>query len=75
MVSGWDNRSTCRTPRLRPEELDVVPDGQHFLVAESTRPAEVNVVTNWVEELKAKVPLKERRRRSEDDRPPDSVLC
>ena len=37
---------------------DVAPDGQHFLVAESTRPAEVNVVTNWYEELKPKVPLK-----------------
>jgi hypothetical protein len=37
---------------------DVAPDGQRFLVAESTRPAEISIVTNWFEELKAKVPTK-----------------
>jgi hypothetical protein len=36
----------------------VAPDGQRFRVAENARPAQVNVVTNWFEELKAKVPVK-----------------
>ncbi len=34
---------------------DVAPDGQHFLVAEDVGPQRINVVTNWLEELKAKV--------------------
>ena len=34
---------------------DVSPDGQHFLVADDVGPRRINVVTNWLEELKAKV--------------------
>jgi hypothetical protein len=39
---------------------DVSPDGQRFLVLksieESSRQAQLNVVTNWFEELKRKAP-------------------
>jgi serine/threonine-protein kinase len=39
---------------------DVAPDGQRFLVVvratEAARPARIDVVTNWLEELAAKLP-------------------
>jgi len=48
----FDMRDTGGLARM----WDVAPDGEHFLVAENTRVAQINVVTNWFEELKAKVP-------------------
>ena len=36
--------------------FDVMPDGERFLVGETIRPPQINVVLNWFEELKAKVP-------------------
>jgi Tol biopolymer transport system component len=39
-------------------EFDVAPDGDHFLFLEpATARAEINVITNWFEELKARVPV------------------
>jgi hypothetical protein len=40
---------------------DVSPDGQHFLMIKPSEPAlapptQINVVLNWTEELKQKVP-------------------
>jgi hypothetical protein len=37
---------------------DVTPDGQRFLLAKTAGqgPQEINVVVNWIEELKQKVP-------------------
>jgi len=46
------------TPRSFPD-YDVSPDGQRFLMlkaAEQATPAQINVVLNWFEELKQKVP-------------------
>jgi serine/threonine-protein kinase len=47
------------TPRSFPD-YDVAPDGQRFLMvkpADAEQPAsQINVVVNWVEELKQKVP-------------------
>jgi hypothetical protein len=43
---------------------DVAPDGQHFYVIQSLAPppppvvTEISLVQNWLEELKAKVPVK-----------------
>jgi len=37
---------------------DVAPDGERFLVAENSIPPRINVITNWFEELKAKVPVR-----------------
>jgi serine/threonine-protein kinase len=40
-------------------QYDVTPDGEHFLVMESaTSRTDIHVITNWFEELKAKVPGK-----------------
>jgi serine/threonine protein kinase len=33
---------------------DVAPDGERFLVVDVTRPVQINLVTNWLDELKAK---------------------
>jgi hypothetical protein len=37
---------------------DVTPDGQRFLLAKTAGqgPQEINIVLNWIEELKQKVP-------------------
>ena len=46
------------TPRSFPD-YDVSPDGQRFLMLKATEqaaPAQINVVLNWFEELKQKVP-------------------
>ena len=38
-------------------EFDVAPDGERFLLIEPATPrTEITVITNWFEELKAKVP-------------------
>ncbi|PYU32452.1 MAG: hypothetical protein DMG31_10580 [Acidobacteria bacterium] len=51
--------SYVRTPRSFPD-YDVSPDGQRFLMLkaneQSQAPAQINVVLNWFEELKQKVP-------------------
>ena len=40
-------------------EFDVTPDGQHFLMMEAATPRnEIEVITNWFEELKTKVPTR-----------------
>jgi len=39
-------------------DYSVSPDGQRFLFAESVTPPQINVVTNWFEELKRLVPTK-----------------
>ena len=37
---------------------DVAPDGEHFLVIQNARPdSRLNLITNWFEELKARVPV------------------
>ncbi len=36
----------------------VAPDGERFLVAENTRPPQINIITNWFEELKRILPTK-----------------
>jgi hypothetical protein len=46
------------TPRYFPD-YDVSPDGQRFLMlkpSEQAAPTQINVVLNWFEELKQKVP-------------------
>ena len=46
------------TPRSFPD-YDVSPDGQRFLMLKATdqpAPTQINVVLNWFEELKQKVP-------------------
>lgn len=43
-------------PEGRDRNWDVAPDEMRFLVADNIRSAHINVVTNWFEELKAKVP-------------------
>jgi hypothetical protein len=51
---------------LPPRRYDVSPDGQRFLLMRQSgvgadgdvTPAQVVVVTNWVEELKQRVPTK-----------------
>jgi hypothetical protein len=47
------------TPRSFPD-YDVSPDGQRFLMLKANElaqaPAQINVVLNWFEELKQKVP-------------------
>jgi serine/threonine-protein kinase len=44
-------------PDVRDRNWDAAaPDAARFLVAEAIRPSHVNIVTNWFEELKAKVP-------------------
>jgi serine/threonine-protein kinase len=50
------------TPRSFPD-YDVSPDGERFLMLKSTEqsaPAQINVVLNWFEELKQKVPTGKR---------------
>jgi hypothetical protein len=51
--------SYVSTPRTFPD-YDVSPDGQRFLMLKATEqaqvPPEINVVLNWFEELKQKVP-------------------
>lgn len=39
-------------------DYDISPDGQRFLMLNNAeqRPGEINVVPNWTEELKQKVP-------------------
>ena len=40
---------------------DVSPDGQRFLMIEetsTTTPQQINIVLNWTEELKRRVPVK-----------------
>jgi hypothetical protein len=49
-----------RTPVTYPD-YDVSPDGQRFLMLKpvehsATAPTEINVVQNWFEELKRRVP-------------------
>jgi len=41
-----------------PRLWDVAPGDERFLVGENVRSPQINVVTNWFEELKAKVPPK-----------------
>lgn len=47
-------------PKRYFRRTDILPDGQRFLVAEKTEPSislsQINIVTNWFEELKARVP-------------------
>ena len=52
--------STCR-PRCTVPNYDVSPDGQRFLMLKPSEqaqaaPTQINVVLNWFEELKQKVP-------------------
>jgi hypothetical protein len=37
-------------------EWDVTPNGQRFLVVDRGAPTQINVISNWFEELKQKVP-------------------
>jgi hypothetical protein len=50
MIEGWNN--------IR--NYDVAPDGRHFVIVEGREagsgPTAVNVVLNWLEELKGRVP-------------------
>ena len=47
----------CRKSEDYRREFDVAPDGERFLFMEPATPrTEINVITNWFEELKAKVP-------------------
>jgi hypothetical protein len=50
----------CRSPGALPN-YDVSPDGQRFLMLkpieqEQSAPTQINVVLNWFEELKRRVP-------------------
>ena len=48
---------SCRKSGDYRREFDVAPDGERFLFMEPATPrTEINVITNWFEELKAKVP-------------------
>jgi hypothetical protein len=53
---------SCRKSEDYRREYDVSPDGQRFLFVEPAEGgasrSEVNVVLNWFEELKAKVPTR-----------------
>ncbi len=55
-------RLFARVPRDHRREYDVSPDGQRFLMLENAKPtgagSEINVITNWFEELKRLVPTK-----------------
>src|SRR5262249_11514156 len=49
------------TPTVLPD-YDVSPDGQRFLMlkpveSQTSAPTQINVVLNWLEELKRKVPV------------------
>ena len=49
-------------PTISTPNYDVSPDGQRFLMLKSTEqaqaaPTQINVVLNWAEELKQKVPV------------------
>ena len=47
----------CRKSTDLRREFDVAPNGERFLFMEPATPrTEINVITNWFEELKAKVP-------------------
>jgi serine/threonine-protein kinase len=49
---------SCRKSEDYRREFDVAPTGDRFLFMEPTTPrTEINVITNWFEELKTKVPL------------------
>jgi hypothetical protein len=62
---GWPRAGGVLAPGA-PRNYDLAPDGKHFLIvveagarpdaAESSR--QIQVVTNWFEELKARVPMK-----------------
>ena len=60
--AGAPARLFARVPRDYRKEYDVSPDGQRFLMLESAEPPgsglEINVITNWFEELKRLVPTK-----------------
>ena len=43
-------------PAGRSRNWDTAPDNTRFLVADNVRPGYIQVVTNWFEELRAKVP-------------------
>jgi serine/threonine-protein kinase len=48
---------SCRKSEDYRREFDVAPDGERFLFMEPATPrTEIKVITNWFEELKAKVP-------------------
>jgi serine/threonine-protein kinase len=48
---------SCRKSEDYRREFDVAPDGERFLFMEPASPrTEINVITNWFEELKAQVP-------------------
>jgi hypothetical protein len=49
---------SCRKSEDYRREFDVAPTGDRFLFMEPATPrTEINVITNWFEELKTKVPL------------------
>jgi len=58
LFEGKDEPSPFSTPNY-----DVSPDGQHFLMLKPTEqaeaPTQINVVQNWFEELKRRVPAKQ----------------
>lgn len=39
-----------------PRSYDVGPDGRFLMIEEETAPRQINIVRNWTEELKARVP-------------------
>jgi len=42
-------------------EYDVAPDGAHFIMVqadEAKSPTELNVIVNWLEELKGQIPAR-----------------
>ncbi len=39
-----------------PRNYDVGPDGRFLMIKEETAPRQINIVRNWTEELKARVP-------------------
>jgi eukaryotic-like serine/threonine-protein kinase len=53
----------ARTGPGSPRNIDIMPDGQHFVAAvrregPNAGPPQINVVLNWFEELKSRVPLR-----------------
>jgi eukaryotic-like serine/threonine-protein kinase len=64
-LSGWPRSGAILMP-VAPRNYDLAPDGKHFLiVVEAGGPAEasdssrqIQVVANWFEELKARMPAK-----------------
>ena len=54
-------RGTVRAESMRTFQLRRIPDGQRFLMLKPTEqaeaaPTQINVVLNWFEELKRRVP-------------------